>query len=147
MNEMCESELFGGCWSTSYSRHSFGWIVPKECVDMQWEKFHSSPIDRGWRGELIHCTTVADLNHARHHTAARNCILLQDHRQQRILIAPSHSILMLQDFFSLPPALNISARYLDGRYGFVVQNWPTHSQTGNLLDELSSWTEGSFFPC
>ena len=26
---------------TSYSRHSFGWLVVIECIYIQWEKFHS----------------------------------------------------------------------------------------------------------
>ena len=77
-----------------------------------------------------------------------NCILLQDRRQQRILITSSRPMLVLKDSFSLPSSshnsltsLNISARHLDGRYGFVVQNWRIPPQNGNLLlrfEELNS---------
>ena len=138
---------------TIYSRHSFEWTGVREWVYMQWEEFHSFPIDRGWHKQSNHCTAVADLNHARHHTADRNCILLQDHRQQRILIAHSRPILILEDSFSpssshySPTPLNIAARHLDDRYSFVVQNWRIPLRNGNLLEELSSWTEQSFVPC
>ena len=100
----------------SYSRHSFEWIGVKECIYIQWEEFHSFSIehhksfisshfhDRGWHGQSNHCTTVADLNYAKHQTPDSSCISLQGHRQLRILIARNHPILVLEDSFSLPPA-------------------------------------------
>ena len=86
---------------TSYPRHSSEWIGIKECIYNQWEESHNFPINRGWHKQFTHCTTVADLNHARRHAIHSNCISLQDHRQQRILIARSRPILILQDSFSL----------------------------------------------
>ena len=97
---------------TSYSRHSFEWIGVKECVDIQWEEFHSFPIKHnknfisshfhgwGWHGRYNQCTTFADFDHATDIT----CIWLQDHRQQRILIARGRPILILQDCFCRPSA-------------------------------------------
>ena len=107
---------------TSYSRHSFEWTGVKECVDIQREEFHSFSIARRSHGKSTQCTTVADFNHGRRHATDSHCISLQHHRQQRILIARGRPLLVSQDTFSPPPALNISARHLDGRYGFVVQN-------------------------
>ena len=89
---------------TSYSRYSLEWKGVEECIYIQWEQFHSFSIDRGWQGQSNHCTTVADLNHSRHHTVDSNCISLQDRRQQRMLIAHSRPLLILQDSFCRPPA-------------------------------------------
>ena len=143
----------------SYSGYSFEWIGVKVCIDMQWEQFHSFPIehkkslissnfhDRGWHGQSNHCTTVAHLNHARRHATDGNWISLQDHCQQRILITRCRSILVLQDSFSPPPTLATSARHLEAFCCFVVPNWRIPPQNGNLFEEFQSWTEESFFPC
>ena len=144
---------------TSYSWQSLEWIGVEEGVDIQWEEFHSFPIehnksfitshfyDRGWQRQSNHCTTVADLNRARHHMTDSNCISLQDHRQQWILIARNHPILVCQDSFCPPPTLAISARHFEGRCYFVVQNRRIPPQNDNLREELLSGTEKSFFPC
>ena len=144
---------------TSYSRHSLEWIGVEEGVDIQWEEFHSFPIehnksfitshfhDRGWDGQSNHCTTVADLNHARRHATGSTCISLQDYRQQSILIARNHSILVFQDSFSPPSTLGTSARHLNGRYDSVVQDRRIPPRNGNLLEEFLSWTEESSFLC
>ena len=89
---------------TSYSRHSLAWIGVKECIGIHWKGFHSFPIDRGWHEQSNHCTTVADWNHARRHATDSHCVSLQDHRQQRILMARSRPIQIWQDSFCRPPA-------------------------------------------
>ena len=88
----------------SYSRHSLEWIGVKKFIYIRWEEFNGFSIDRGWHSKSDHCKTITDLHHVRHHTADSNCISLQDHRQQPILIADSRPILILQDSFCCPPA-------------------------------------------
>ena len=100
---------------TTYSWHSFEWIGVRECIDMPWEEFYTSSIehkksfvsshfhDRRWYGQSNHCTTVADLHHARRHATGSNCISLQDHHQQRILITRGRSTVILQYAFCRPP--------------------------------------------
>ena len=48
---------------------------------------------------------------------------------------------------SLTLAFPLFANVDSDRGWFVVQNWRIPPQNGNLLEELSSWTEESFFPC
>ena len=44
-----------------------------------------------------------------------------------------------------PTPPNISARHLEGRYCFVDQNYQIPTQNGDPFEELSGWTEASFF--
>ena len=139
---------------TSYSRHSFEWIGVEECINIQWEESHSFPIDWGWHGQSTHCATVDDLHHARYHTADSNCISLQDHRQQRILMARSRPILILPDASVALQLtkLTSTSKYLCSTCGWSLllrrSKWTNSSpKRHNLLKELSSGTEESSFPC
>ena len=66
-----------------------------------------------------------------------------DERNGMLWLSVNVRSLNLSLFLAFPLHSNVDA----ARYCFVVQNRRIPPQNGNLLEELSSWTEKSFFPC
>ena len=103
---------------TIQSLHNCRWLTPCE-----------APRDR----QLLHFTTRSSSE------TNLDCPWPSYPDLARLFISPSSS-------HNSSTPLNISARHLDGRCCFIVQKWRIPAQNGNLLEELSSWTEESFFP-